>query len=180
MSNCEHDQSGVTLPGFPHRTREHAQALCRKLEEQGHRIVTAESCTSGLLAASIAFCGGQLLVGSFVTYRPSLKIAALKVQPDLIAEKTVYDAEVARQMAAGALQGAPEADLALATTGVAGPGPDQGKPAGLVFVAAALRGHEPSVRACQFAGTPEDVIAATIDMALRMGLDAIGARPGAG
>ncbi len=174
MSTRELVSDSVTLPAFPHRTREHAQRLCDTLKAHGLSIVTAESCTSGLLAASMASaCSGRLLVGSFVTYRPSLKIAALHVSYDLIADRTVYDPEVARQMAIGALRAAPEADLALATTGVAGPGPDQGKPAGLVFIAAALRDQEPNVRACQFAGAPQEVIAAAINMALQMGVNTI-------
>lgn len=174
MSDSDTTSDSVTLPAFPHRTREHAQLLCDALKARSLSIVTAESCTSGLLAASIASsCSARLLVGSFVTYRPSLKIAALDVPPDLIADRTVYDPDVARQMATGALKAAPEADLALATTGVAGPGPDQGKPAGLVFVAAALRDQEPHVRACQFAGTPQEVIAAAINMALQMGVNIV-------
>lgn len=171
---------GITTPRFPAAITERAQALCRLLDARKLRIVTAESCTGGLLAASLSGSSGSsdFLVGSFVTYRASLKIAALGVDADLIDRRTVYDPEVARQMATGALDGAPEADLALSITGVAGPGPDQGKPAGLVYIGAALRGHEPRVRECHFKGSPDEVLASSMRTALDMGIAMLGAPDG--
>ncbi|NEX48786.1 NAD(+) synthase [Pseudotabrizicola algicola] len=163
------------LTRFPAEVMTQAQGLCQRLTARGLRLVTAESCTGGLLAGSLSAVSGSssVLEGSFVTYRPSLKIAALGVSKSLIDEKTVYHPEVAQQMATGALQASPEADLALAITGVAGPGPDQGKPAGLVCIAAALRGQVAEVRECRFDGDPRSVIAAAIRTALAMGIAAL-------
>ena len=120
----------LMMPRFPADIAERAGRLCERLSARNLRIITAESCTGGLLAACLSEPSGsaRFLVGSFVTYRPSLKIAALGVSEALITERTVYDPEVARQMAQGVLADPPEADLPLAITGVAGPGPDQGKP----------------------------------------------------
>jgi NAD+ synthase len=170
----------VALTSFPADIKTCAHRLCQRLADRDMRLVTAESCTGGLLAGSLAETSGSsgMLEGSFVTYRPSLKIAALGVSEALIAERTVYDPEVARQMATGALQASPEADLALAITGVAGPGPDQGKPAGHVCIAAVRRGQPPTVRACQFEGGPQAVLAAAICTALRMGIAVLEAADG--
>lgn len=163
--------------GFPTETEASAADLCRRLTEQGLRLVTAESCTGGLLASSLAKVPGSsdTLEGSFVTYRASLKTAALGVSEVLIKDRTVYDPEVARQMAGGALKAAPEAGLALAITGVAGPSADQGKPAGYVCIASCLRGEAPTALEFEFDGGPEEVLAASISAALAMGLKALGA-----
>lgn len=149
-----------------------ANQLARALEHAGMRLVTAESCTAGLMAACVAAAPGSsgILEGSFVTYCSSLKTDALGVSADLIREKTAYHPEVARRMAAGALDRAPSASLALTVTGVGGPGPDNGKPAGLVYIGAALRGQEPIAEEHQFPGRPKEVLAAAIRTALQLGL----------
>jgi len=105
-----------------------------------------------------------------VTYTPSMKTAALGVSARLIEERTVYDPQVAAQMARGALEIATTAGLALAVTGVGGPDDDQGKPAGYVCIAACLRGGDPVVRECVFPGEPQAVLASTISTALEMGI----------
>lgn len=168
----QRDEAALDFPASVHAV---ALDLCRRLEECGLRAVTAESCTGGLLGASLAAVPGssKQLEGSFVTYCESLKVQALGVSQDVIRERTVYDPEVARQMAAGALAAAPEAGLAMATTGVAGPDPDQGKPAGYVCIAAALRGHDPVAREFTFQGGPQAVIAQALSAALEMGLAAL-------
>lgn len=151
-----------------------AAKLCQHLSKRGLFVVTAESCTGGFLVASLSRTPGsaECLVGSFVGYRASLKISALGVPAELIAARSVYCEEVSCQMAIGALSAAPEADIALAITGVAGPGPDQDRPAGLVYVSAARRGHAPQTRECHFKGDPEDVIIAAMRTALEMGVEA--------
>lgn len=160
---------------FPTNIEISAADLCRCLNERGMRLVTSESCTGGLLASSLAAVpdSSDTLEGSFVTYRASLKKAALGVSEALIAAKTVYDPEVARQMAVGALEVAPEAGLALAVTGVAGPGSDQGRPAGYVCIASCFRGEPPMAREFNFEGEPEEILAASINAALLMGLEAL-------
>lgn len=168
--------------GFSVETEAAAAELCQRLKDRGMRLVTAESCTGGLLAASLAKVpdSSEVLEGSFVTYRASLKTAALGVSEATIARRTVYDPEVARQMASGALKAAPEAGLALAVTGVAGPDPDQGKPPGSICIASCLRGEPPVAREFHFPGDPPEVLSATLAAALSMGLAAINGAGDAG
>ncbi|WP_375258182.1 NAD(+) synthase [Citreimonas sp.] len=151
------------------------QRLANRLKAREVRVVTAESCTAGLLGACIASTPGSssALEGSFVTYCPSMKIDGLGVPDALIREKTVYDAEVAGAMARGALERAPGAGLSIAITGVAGPTPDQGKPVGLVYIATQRSGAEPEVTECHFDGQPQEIVAATVRKALELALDAL-------
>lgn len=102
------------------------------------RIVTAESCTGGLIAALFTELPGSSNVfeRGFVTYSNDAKSAALSVPADLIKEFGAVSEEVARAMAEGALE-ASLAHIAVAVTGVAGPtGGSSGKPVGLVHMAA--------------------------------------------
>jgi nicotinamide-nucleotide amidase len=103
-------------------------------------IVTAESCTSGLLASALSEAPGaaMLLHGGFVTYTKANKIAALGVPRDLLEGPCgAVSIEVAAAMAEGALARSP-ADIAIAITGVAGPSPDEdGNPVGWVCMAVA-------------------------------------------
>ena len=109
-----------------------------------------------------------------------MKVNALGVSAQLIQERTVYDPQVARQMATGALDAAPGAGLALAITGVGGPDDDQGKPAGYVCIAACLRGDAPVVRECQFAGAPDVVLTKAIGAALQLGISLLDSTAAAG
>jgi nicotinamide-nucleotide amidase len=107
-------------------------------------IVTAESCTGGLLAAVLAEAPGaaKQLQGGFVTYTKDQKTIALGVPRALLARETAVSEGVARSMAEGALTRS-IADLSAAITGVAGPEPDEdGNPVGLVHFAAARRGGQ--------------------------------------
>src|SRR3569832_2135562 len=92
-----------------------ASAKDRKLT-----VVTAESCTSGLLASLLSEAPGasEFLHGGFVTYTKANKTAALGAPEDLLTAKTAVCEEVARAMAEGALERSP-ADVAAAITGVA-------------------------------------------------------------
>jgi nicotinamide-nucleotide amidase len=116
--------------------------------ERGSGIVTAESCTSGLLASALSEAPGaaQLLHGGFVTYTKANKTAALGIPGDLLSgPRGAVSPEVATAMAEGALARSP-ADLAIAITGVAGPAPDEdGNPVGLVCIAVARKSFPPTV-----------------------------------
>lgn len=101
------------------------------------RLATAESCTGGLVAAIVTEVAGasDVLDRGFVTYSNSAKTTLLGVPACLIRDLGAVSAEVARAMAAGALERS-DADVAIAVTGIAGPGggsPE--KPIGLVHVA---------------------------------------------
>jgi nicotinamide-nucleotide amidase len=110
-------------------------------------LITAESCTSGLLATTLSEAPGaaDLLHGGFVTYTKENKTAALGVSADLLQSRGAVCPEVAAAMAKGALARSP-ADIAVAITGVAGPAKDEdGNPVGLVCIAVATRPHPPSL-----------------------------------
>jgi NAD+ synthetase len=163
------------VASFPAEIAAGGHRLARALADRNLRLVTAESCTAGLLAACVAAAPGSsaVLEGSFVTYRPSMKTDALAVPADLIRARTVYDPDVAAEMARGALDRAASADLAVAITGVGGPGPDQGKPPGLVYIATLRRGAAPVVTECRLSGPPGEIVAATLARALELALAAV-------
>jgi nicotinamide-nucleotide amidase len=107
--------------------------------DHGLGIVTAESCTSGLLATALSEApgAGEHLHGGFVTYTKANKTAALGVPAELLRARGAVCPEVAAAMAEGALARSP-ADVAIAITGVAGPDKDEdGNPVGLVCIAVA-------------------------------------------
>jgi PncC family amidohydrolase len=107
-----------------------------------HTLATAESCTGGLVAHAITEIAGSsgYYLGGFVTYGDLAKRDQLGVAPDLLAAHGAVSAQVARAMAEGARERF-DADLALAVTGVAGPGGGSAeKPVGLTYVAVADAG----------------------------------------
>lgn len=106
------------------------------------RLVTAESCTGGMIATACTMVAGSSdwFERGFVTYSNEAKTEAIGVDAELIQAVGAVSAAVACAMAEGALAHSP-ADLAVAVTGIAGPGggtPD--KPVGTVWVAVARRG----------------------------------------
>lgn len=105
---------------------------------RGWMIVTAESCTGGMVSAALTDIAGSSDVfdRGFVTYSYPAKTAMLGVPPALLAAHGAVSEPVARAMAAGALA-ASGAGLAIAVTGVAGPGASEAKPEGLVWFATA-------------------------------------------
>jgi nicotinamide-nucleotide amidase len=120
-----------------------AQELVAELARRGLTLAVAESLTGGLLvAAFIAVPGASAVVrGGVVAYSTPLKHSLLGVDAVLLAERGAVDPDVAAQMAEGvrlacAVDGVP-ASIGLSTTGVAGPDPQDGKPAGTVYVAVA-------------------------------------------
>ncbi len=101
----------------------------------------AESCTAGLIAASLARIPGisEVLCGSAVTYRDDTKARWLRVGRTALRNAGAVSSQVAQQMAAGALAVTPEADLSAAITGHLGPAAPPGMD-GLVYVAVGQRG----------------------------------------
>ena len=129
---------------FPDDVIELATGVLAGCRARTWRLATAESCTGGLVAAALTEIAGSSDVfdRGFVTYSNAAKHELLAVAQDPLERFGAVSAEVARAMAQGALA-ASRADLAVAITGVAGPGgggPD--KPVGLVHFATAVRGGE--------------------------------------
>jgi nicotinamide-nucleotide amidase len=115
------------------------EVVVRLLTERKQTLAIAESCTGGYLAHRITNVPGAsaVLLAGYVTYSNDAKVAALGVDPALIAEYGAVSEEVATAMAEGARRNA-EADFGLSTTGIAGPsGGTEAKPVGTVFIALA-------------------------------------------
>ncbi|MBO4258062.1 CinA family protein [Streptomyces griseorubiginosus] len=113
-----------------------AADVVRLLTVRGETLAVAESLTGGLVAADITAVPGASKVfrGSVTAYATELKHHLLGVDAPLLATRGAVDAQVASQMAAG-VRKALGADWGIATTGVAGPEPQDGQPVGTVFVA---------------------------------------------
>ena len=114
---------------------------------RGWRIATAESRTGGLLAGALTDIAGSSDVfdRGYVSYSYASKTAMLGVPPDLLEAHGAVSEPVARAMAEGAREAA-RVDLAIAVTGVAGPGASEAKPEGLVWFAVAIAGETRSLR----------------------------------
>jgi nicotinamide-nucleotide amidase len=118
-----------------------AQALLELCRKKKLKIATAESCTGGLVAATLTEVAGSsdVVERGFVTYSNEAKQAMLGVPATTLADHGAVSAETAQAMATGALAHAP-VDLTVSITGIAGPGGAvAGKPVGLVHFAAASR-----------------------------------------
>lgn len=110
-------------------------ALLKTFKDCGLTVATAESCTGGLLAASLTSVSGSSAVveRGFVTYTNTAKTQSLGVPHSLLNAHGAVSAEVARAMAEGALAQS-NADVAISITGIAGPGgATESKPVGLVY-----------------------------------------------
>ncbi len=133
-------------------------------------IATAESCTGGLVGGAITAVPGasDFFMGGVISYANSAKHTLLGVSEETLSRHGAVSAECAAEMAAGACN-ALNADFAVSTTGIAGPGgatPD--KPVGLVYIAAAKRGREATVKRNLFSGNRDEVRAAAVETALSM------------
>lgn len=149
-----------------------ARQLMVALSERGLTVVTAESCTGGLIASTLTALPGSSTVvdGGFVTYSNQAKSRFLGIDPALIAQHGAVSGAVALAMALGALSQS-DADLSIAVTGIAGPGGGSPqKPVGTVHMAACLRGHAPSHRLHVFQGDRDQIRQATVVEALRLAL----------
>ncbi|MFD5713219.1 CinA family protein [Streptomyces pharetrae] len=113
-----------------------AADVVRLLTVRGETVAVAESLTGGLVAAELTAVPGasKAFRGSVTAYATELKHRMLGVDAGLLAQRGAVDPQVAAQMAAG-VRKALGADWGIATTGVAGPDPQDGQPVGTVFVA---------------------------------------------
>jgi len=149
--------------------------LVATLTEAHETVACAESLTAGLVAATVADTPGasKVLLGGVVAYAAEVKTALLDVPADLVARVGTVDPEVAVLMAEGVRRRL-GSTWGLATTGVAGPGPAEGKPAGTVHVAVA--GPSGTVaRALQLKGSRAEIRSATVDAVLRLAVEETGA-----
>ncbi|NKX91769.1 CinA family protein [Sanguibacter hominis ATCC BAA-789] len=158
-----------------------AAALVALVAAQRRTIAVAESLTGGALASAIVDVPGAstVLRGGVVAYATDLKASVLGVDGDLLAREGAVHPLVAEQMAAGVARLA-DASVGLATTGVAGPDPQDGQPVGTVFVAVQVDGRS-TVRRLALDGDRAAIRAATVARAIGLALEVLGEdAPGAG
>jgi nicotinamide-nucleotide amidase len=136
---------------------------------RGWLLASAESCTGGLIAAACTALAGSSdwFDRGYVTYSNAAKTEALGVSAALIDAHGAVSAAVACAMAAGALARS-RAQVAVAVTGIAGPGgATPGKPVGTVWLALATAGGEPHAEQLQFGGDRAAVREQTVRVALQ-------------
>ncbi|MEU7046514.1 nicotinamide-nucleotide amidohydrolase family protein [Streptomyces varsoviensis] len=145
-----------------------AEAL-RTLAERDETVAAAESLTGGLVAAELTAVPGasRAFMGSVTAYATEVKAAVLGVDAGLLSARGAVDGEVARQMADG-VRGALGADWGVATTGVAGPEPQDGQPVGTVFVAVVGPGGAGAVQELALNGDRAGIRAESVRMALEV------------
>lgn len=143
------------------------ERICQRLSETGKSLVTAESCTGGLIAHRLTNVPGSscLFLGGVVSYSNALKMQLLQVSSAALATYGAVSEEVARQMAEGA-RATLGGDYSVGVTGIAGPGGGTAeKPVGLVYIAVA--GPEQTVvERAQLNGEREEIKRQTADRAL--------------
>ena len=142
----------------------------------GIRIACAESCTGGMIAAALTDLPGSSDVfdRGFVTYSNAAKVAMLGVAQATLDTHGAVSEAVAQEMATGALSRA-GVGLAVAVTGIAGPGGSEFKPEGRVCFGLAQAGRETQVETVEFGPLGRDAVrAATRDHALTLLLQALG------
>ena len=154
--------------------RDTARRVLEECRKAGVMLVTAESCTGGLVAGALTEIAGSsdVVERGFVTYSYQSKVAMLGVPAAMIAKHGAVSEPVARAMVEGALA-ASAAQISIAVTGVAGPGSDsQAKPAGLVHLACARAGAGAIHERHAFGDIGRDAVrratvAAALDLILR-------------
>ena len=147
-----------------------AKEVLTAARAQKKRIVTAESCTGGLLGGCLTANAGssEVVDCGFITYSNESKSRLLGVPRDAIASLGAVSDLVASAMAEGALAQT-DADMAVSITGVAGPGGGtKEKPVGLVYMALARTGRDALVKRYVFAGTRSDIRRAAVGAAMEL------------
>ena len=147
-----------------------AQKVISAYTAEKCKIVTAESCTGGLIAGALTNIPGSsaVLERGFVTYSNDAKIEVLGVDFLALEQCGAVSAQVATQMVQGALEFS-RADVAISVTGIAGPdGGSAEKPVGLVYFGLATRDGVAMHYRCEFSGNRNDVRTQSVIEALKL------------
>lgn len=126
------------MSSWPDDVHNLARTVVELCKRSGHMVATAESCTGGMIGGALTEIAGssQVVDRGFITYSNEAKMDMLGVQAATLQQYGAVSRETALQMARGALMRS-NASLAVAVTGIAGPGgATPGKPVGLVHLAA--------------------------------------------
>ncbi len=147
-----------------------AGRLVVKCRKGGIKVVVAESCTGGMVAAAITSIPGSsdIFDRAFITYSNEAKTEMLGVPASLIKKHGAVSAEVAKAMASGALKNS-HADRAVSITGIAGPGGGTKiKPVGLVYIGIAKKKGAAKVYEYNFSGSRDMVRSQAVKSAFEM------------
>lgn len=143
------------------------------LNDKNLRLVTAESCTGGMIAAAVTDRAGSSAIfeRGFVTYANEAKIEELSVESATIKSYGAVSEQTATQMCLGALKHS-HADVAISVTGIAGPGggTDE-KPVGLVYIGTAIQNKPPYISRHIFPGDRTTIRQQTVEHALEQTID---------
>lgn len=153
------------------------ERLVEVLKAHGKTMSAAESCTGGLIGASVTDIPGssKVFLGSAVTYSNEIKESVLGVSRDSLNEYGAVSEQVAREMVIGAVR-VFGSDYAVAVTGIAGPGgATETKPVGLVYIAVA-DGPRTVVTRNVFKGNRQEIRGSTVREACSLLIDMIEGR----
>lgn len=144
-------------------------SLLDSLRERGLTMATAESCTGGMIASAITGIPGSSDVfdRGFVTYSNQSKIEMLGVLPETLEKFGAVSQQTAHEMVQGALKNS-QANIAVATTGIAGPGGgSEEKPVGLVYLAV---GNEDNINVIEYhaVGNRDEIRKETVERVFEM------------
>lgn len=152
-----------------------AEEILAAAKARGVMIATAESCTGGMISSAITDVAGSSAVfdRGFVTYTNAAKEAMLGVRAATLGDHGAVSEEVAREMAEGALARS-DASIAVAVTGIAGPGGSEFKPEGRVCFGLAAAGQPTRTETVEFGAIGRaKVRRATVEHALALVLSAL-------
>ncbi len=150
-----------------------SKELLSLLYESEKTVGTAESCTSGMIASAITLVPGasDYFKGGIVSYSDQIKIDVLKVDADVIAEKTAVCEEVAIQMVKGVID-VLNVDYAISATGFAGPGGADGVPVGTIWLACGNKDEQVTLKLTEDEGRERNIENA-VDSAMQLLLEFI-------
>lgn len=150
-----------------------AEEVLAQYHTYGWKIITAESCTGGLISSLLTEISGasNVMYGGYITYDNAAKMRMTGIQETILAAHGAVSKETACAMAEGAIASFAESEslISIAATGVAGPGGGTvHKPVGTVHIASAKHGTLTLHRLLSLKGTREEIRLATVHEALRM------------
>lgn len=155
-----------------------AETVLKEARGKSFMIVTAESCTGGMIAATLTDIAGSsdVFERGFVTYSNEAKHQMLDVSAESLNRFGAVSESVAKEMAYGALANS-RGDIAVSVTGVAGPGGGSAeKPVGLVWIGLAVQGEAPTATECRFGDLNRaEIRRLTTEKALRLILEKLDA-----
>ena len=141
--------------------KDRAAFAVHQLKEQGLTLATCESLTGGMLGEAVTAVPGASAVyrGGFITYTNEMKHELAAVPEEVLSRKGAVSKKCAAALAEG--------DIAVSTTGNAGPEPSEGKPVGLVYIGIRAFGNT-RVKKCSFEGSRASIRKQTVETALKM------------